>query len=107
MAQSKFLAPDGQGHLVATILETAEQAWRACLKSACVNRIQPLRKVADTIETHLAGILNAAVTGLTNARVESLNATIQEIKRSAHGYRNKASFISAIYFHCGDLDLPF
>lgn len=42
---------------------------------------------------------------ITNATSESLNARIQWVKFTARGYRNTKNFITAIYFHCGDLDL--
>jgi len=34
-----------------------------------------------------------------------LNSTIQTIKQMAYGFRNKGHFKTAIYFHCGGLDL--
>ena len=53
------------------------------------------------VANHLNGIAVATATGVTNAHAESLNSMIQKIKRIAHSYRNMASFINAIYFHCG------
>ena len=70
-------------------------------------RQKHLSKMADTIENHLYGLVNASVTGLTNGGAESLNAKIQKIKHTARGYRNKDHFINAIYFHCGKLDMAF
>lgn len=54
---------------------------------------------------YLWGILNAIVSGATNARAEGLNSRIQAIKRRACGYRNRERFRHAIYFHLGGLDL--
>jgi len=34
-----------------------------------------------------------------------MNAAIQEIKRSARGFRNRDRFRTAIYLHLGALDL--
>jgi len=34
-----------------------------------------------------------------------LNAKIQWIKYTARGFRNRENFKTAIYFHCGALDL--
>jgi len=34
-----------------------------------------------------------------------LNATIQRVKKTARGFRNVEHFKTAIYFHCGGLDL--
>ena len=51
------------------------------------------------------GVMNAVTSNTTNARAESLNARIQWIKRTACGFRNRARFKTAIYFHLGGLDL--
>ncbi len=42
---------------------------------------------------------------ITNALNESLNARVEKVKRRASGYRNRMHFHTAIYFHCGGLDL--
>jgi len=34
-----------------------------------------------------------------------INSTIMTIKRLAGGFRNPANFKTAIFFHCGGLDL--
>ena len=57
------------------------------------------------IKNHWDSVINAAVSSISNARAEGINAKIQEIKRKAHGYRNRAHFRLAIYFHLGGLDL--
>jgi transposase len=36
---------------------------------------------------------------------EGLNSKIQTIKKRAYRFRNKENFKTAIYFHCGGLDL--
>ena len=54
---------------------------------------------------------DAVVTGLparhpiTNGVAEGLNSKIMSIKRKAGGVRNPSHFTTAIYFHCGGLDL--
>lgn len=42
---------------------------------------------------------------LTNAGLEAVNATIQWIKKIARWFRYVQHFKTAIYFHCGGLDL--
>jgi transposase len=54
---------------------------------------------------HLAGILNAVLLKVTNARSEAVNARIQNLKRIACGYRDPERFRQAILFHLGRLDL--
>ena len=42
---------------------------------------------------------------VTNAVSEGINSAIQTIKKRAFGFRNPRNFKTAIYFHCGGLDL--
>jgi transposase len=83
----------------------AAKAWEAWITWASRCRLEPVLKVASMVRRHLAGILNAVVRGVTNARPEGLNAKIQWIKRISWGFRNKDRFRNAIYFHLGGLDL--
>jgi hypothetical protein len=54
---------------------------------------------------HEAGLLSYFAHRITNAGAESLNSRIQAIRVSARGYRNRENFKTAIYFHCGGLQL--
>ena len=42
---------------------------------------------------------------IPNVVSEVLNSTIQTIKKKAGSFRNRDHFKTAIYFHCGDLDI--
>jgi transposase len=42
---------------------------------------------------------------ITNGVAEGLNSKIVSIKLKAGGFGNPANFTTAIYFHCGGLDL--
>ena len=90
-----------------TRFATAERRWQAWLKSARLSRLTPLKKVADTIERHLPGVINASITDMSNAHAESLNGRVQKLKKRANGYRNMDNFMNAIYFHYGGLDMSF
>jgi transposase len=83
----------------------AKKAWKKWIGWALRSRLEPIKKVARMVRTHLQGILNAVVLGATNATAESLNAKIQHVKRMACGFRNRERFRNAIYFHLGSLDL--
>lgn len=83
----------------------AQRAWTKWISWATRCRLQPMRRVAQMVKSHLWGILNAIVLRVTNASAESLNAKIQWIKDTACGFRNRDRFRNAIYFHCGKLDL--
>jgi transposase len=83
----------------------AMKAWTAWFAWAARCRLPPMQAVAQTLRKYLWGILNAIVSGTTNARAEGLNSRIQAIKRRACGYRNRERFRHAIYFHLGGLDM--
>lgn len=69
------------------------------------SRLEPMKRVARMIKSHLENILTYLTHRVTNAVTEGLNAKIQWVKYSARGYRNPAAFKTAILFHCGGLDL--
>ncbi len=67
--------------------------------------LAPMKKVAETILNHKGNLITYAKHRLTNAVAEGLNSRIMAIKRMACGFRNTEHFKTAIYFHCGGLDL--
>jgi len=69
------------------------------------SKLAPIKKLATTIKQHLDGILTYCKHGVTNGVTEGINSTIMTIKRLAGGFRNPDNFKTAIYFHCGGLDL--
>jgi transposase len=83
----------------------AKRAWKKWISWASRCRLEPIVKAARTIRDHLEGILNAIEKKANNAGAESINAKIQKIKRMACGFRNRARFRDAIYFHLGGLNL--
>jgi len=83
----------------------ALKQWSALLSWAIRSRLDPVKKVARTIKTHLWGIINAIVLNKSNAAAESVNSRIQRVKARACGFRNRKRFRTAILFHLGQLDL--
>jgi transposase len=69
------------------------------------SRLDPVKAVAATLKRHLDGVLRFVEHPITNGVAEGLNSKIMSIKRKAGGFRNAANFTTAIYFHCGGLDL--
>ena len=69
------------------------------------SRLEPVKRVAATLKRHLDGVLRFAKHPITNGVAEGLNSKIMSIKRKAGGFRNPSNFTTAIYFHCGGLDL--
>jgi transposase len=83
----------------------ARRFWRAWHWWATHSRLQPIREAAALVKRHLANILTYCRHRITNAVSEGLNGKIQTIKKMAYGFRNPEHFKTAIYFHCGGLDL--
>lgn len=69
--------------------QAAEQIFAAWYAWAIRSCLKPLKRVAHMLRRHLQGVLNAIRSGVTNARVEGLNTTIQGLKRAARGFRNR------------------
>jgi transposase len=64
-----------------------------------------LVKVAQMLKNHLSGLLSYIRHRVTNVIAEGMNASIQQIKSNAKGFRRFASFRVAILFFLGKLDL--
>jgi transposase len=69
------------------------------------SRLEPIKKAAKTLKVHLDNIVTYARHRITNALAEGINTKIEKIKRMACGFRNRSHYRTAIYFHCGGLDL--
>ena len=69
------------------------------------SRLAPVIKAANTLKTHIDNIVTYARHRITNALGESINAKIEKVKRLACGFRNRSHYRTAIYFHCGGLNL--
>jgi len=63
-----------------------------------------MQKVAQTIRTHAAGILNYFEAPLTNGLLEGINSLIQAAKSKARGYRSTRYLKTIIYLVAGKLD---
>lgn len=83
----------------------AEKAWLSWYGWAIRSRLKPIKTVARSIKKNLWGILNAIVLKQNNARAESINSKIKQLKVRARGFRNKDRFKTAILFHLGGLCL--
>lgn len=78
---------------------------KAWIKSIVNHAIPELAQVGSTLIRHWFGIKTYFKWLASNGYAERINLTIQEIKRTAKGYRNTQNFIHMIYFHLGGLDL--
>lgn len=69
------------------------------------SRLKPMIDKAKMLKSRLANVLTYLTHPITNATSESINSKIQWVKYTARGFRNFNNFATAIYFHCGGLDL--
>jgi len=75
------------------------------LNWAVRSRLKPIQEKARLIKRRFDNIVTYIHHRITNAASESLNSKIQWVKYTARGFRNKNNFVTAIYFHCGGLNL--
>ncbi|PJA11881.1 MAG: ISL3 family transposase, partial [Elusimicrobia bacterium CG_4_10_14_0_2_um_filter_56_8] len=85
--------------------EAGRKFWKRWYFWATHSRLEPIKAAAETIRRHIDNILTYYQHPVTNAMSEGLNSKIQKIKSMACGFRNMENFKTAIYFHCGGLDL--
>jgi transposase len=85
--------------------ESAWKFWKCWYFWAMHSRLEPIRTAAKTVKEHIANIMTYFRHRVTNAMSESINSKIQTIKQMACGFRNIEHFKTAIYFHCGGLNL--
>lgn len=83
----------------------ATRFFKAWYWWATHSRLAPIREVAALLKRHWTNIVTYCRHRITNAVSESLNSRIEAIKKMACGFRNPEHFKTAIYFHCGGLDL--
>jgi len=83
----------------------AEGFFRRWYFWATHSRLKPIAAAARTLKFHLANILTYFKHRISNATAEGLNSKIQMVKEMACGFRNREHYKTAIYFHCGGLDL--
>lgn len=89
-------------HQNATDAKAYFQDW---YRSIIHTKLEPMKKVARTIKQRLANVVSYCTHRITNAVAEGMNSKIMAIKRRVGGYRNKENFKTAIFFHCGGLEL--
>jgi transposase len=86
-------------------LAWAKRLWKHWYFWASHSRLAPMIEVAHLIKRHLPNVLTYFQHRITNAVAEGLNSKIATIQKRACGFRNRDNFKTAVYFHCGGLDL--
>ena len=86
-------------------VENAKKYFMQWYESVLSSGIKNIIGAAETLNSHLYGILNGVKHQVTNGLAEGLNSKIMAIKRRARGHRNLENLKTAIYFYCGKLDV--
>ena len=85
--------------------ESAAEYFQAWYRRVIHTKLEPLKKVARAIKQRLDNVVSYCTHRITNSVAEGMNSKIMSIKRRVGGYRNPDNFKTAIFFHCGGLDL--
>ena len=89
-----------------------KQPWRAeqhltkWMKAAMRSKLEPFKKFARMLRSHLDGILPWTKNRLSNGAVEGMNNKIKSISHRSFGFRTAENFIANIYHCCARLPLP-
>jgi len=84
----------------------AEALLQKWMSSAMQSRLEPFKKFARMLRSHLDGILPWTNLRLSNGAVEGMNNKIKSISHRSFGFRSAKNFIAAIYHCCARLPLP-
>ena len=85
--------------------EDAERVFKRLISWLKRSRLQPMKKVADTLKEHKQTILAYFYHRVTNAMAEGINSLIQAAKRKARGFRTFIGYECMIYIVVGKLKL--
>jgi len=88
-----------------TYAKNAEKFFKRWYGWARRSQLEPIKKVAAMLKSHLDGLLSYFRHDVTNATAEGFNSRIQSIKSSARGFRSFKNYRLRILFYCGKLDL--
>lgn len=78
---------------------------KAWITAALRSRLPAFRNLAKTVRTYFDGICAAAEQGLSNSRLEGINAKIRLIQRRGYGYHSLETLAAAIYLCLGGITI--
>lgn len=90
-------------HSDAAHVETLLKKW---LSWACHSRIPSFVELSRKIRRHYDDIIATITNGLSNARIEAFNHSIDTIIRKAYGFKNKENMFNMILLVCGHVEIP-
>jgi transposase len=69
------------------------------------SRLEPIKKVARTVQRYRDGILRWFDSKIANGLIEGINSLVQAAKAKARGYRSLRNLIAITYLIAGKIDL--
>lgn len=66
-------------------------------------RLEPFKKLANTLKERLSGVVRGMLDNRSNAYVEGMNGLLQQAKRAARGFRTAKNFIAIAYLRMSKL----
>ena len=79
------------------MLPAARADLNAWLSWARRCRLEPFKKLTETITERAQGVVRGMVDNRSNAIVEAMNGLLQHAKRAARGLRTASNFIAIAY----------
>ncbi len=86
--------------------DDAAAYFRAWCTSATRSRLRPFVNLARRLREHQTGIVAAVKHGLSNSRLEAINAKIRLINRRGYGHPNPNSLTAMIHLCLGGITIP-
>ena len=83
--------------------ELAATDLRAWLSWARRCRLEPIKKLAATLNERFDAVVRGMLDHRSNAFVEAMNGLLQQAKRAARGFRTSANFIAIAYLRMSKL----
>jgi len=83
--------------------DKAEAALKQWISWARRSRLEPFKKLANTLKDRLAGVVRGMLDGRSNAYVEAMNGMLQQTKRAARGFRTVKNFVAIAYLRMSRL----
>lgn len=83
--------------------ETAKAALQDWISWARRCRLEPFKKLANTLKDRLPGVVRGMLDGRSNAYVEAMNGLLQQTKTAARGFRTVNNFVAIAYLRMSKL----
>jgi transposase len=84
--------------------EAAAASLKAWLSWATRSRLEPFRRLAQTLRAKFDAVVRGMMPDRNNAYVEAMNGLLQNVKRAARGFRTSDNFIAIAYLRMGRLE---